>query len=169
MPYDSSQKPETDPNAPGTPLRAVLTGLAIDICGTQLLAIALEMIYAIQIGAAGMTPDQLNEALENIPPQSGVMIAGHMLGALLSVVAGYACARIVQRDEYRVGAIMAGVGVMFNVATMPDDAALDMMLLLVLCDFACNMLGVKYGAEYNRRREAPIAPSADPPADNPAP
>ncbi len=169
MSNDSSQKPETDQDVPGTPLRAVLTGLAIDICGTALLGIVLEMIYAIQIGAADMTPDQLNDALENIPPQSGVLIAGHLLGALLSVVAGYACARIVQRNEYRVGAIMAGVGAMFNLWTMPDDVAVDMLLLLVLSDFACNMLGVKYGAQYNRRREAPAVPSADPPTDNSAP
>ncbi len=169
MPNDSPQKPQTDPNAPGTPLRAVLTGLAIDICGTQLMVIVLEMIYAVQIGAASMTPDQLNDALENISPQSGVAIAGHLLGAFLSVVAGYACARIVQRNEYRVGAVMAGIGLMINLAGMPDDAAVDMVLLMLLTDFACNMLGVKYGAQYNRRREAPAVPSADPPTDNSAP
>ena len=168
MPNDSSHKSQTDPDAPGTPLRAVLTGLAIDLCGTQLLGIALGTIYAIQIGAANMTPDQLDDALENIPPQSGLVIAGHLLGALLSVVGGYACARIVQRNEYRVGAIMAGIGLMINLAAMPDDAAVDMVLLTLLTDFACNMLGVKYGAEYNRRREVPVAPSADPPTDNPA-
>ena len=40
-----------------------------------------------------------------------------------------------------------------------------MTLLLILSDVACNMLGVKYGAEHNRRLEAP----AGPPADTPAP
>ena len=169
MPNDSSQQPQTDADAPGTPLRAVLTGLAIDVCGTALLGIVLEMIYAVQIGGAGMTPDQLSDALENIPPQSGVVIAGHLLGALLSVIAGYACARIVQSNEYRVGAIMAGIGLMINLATMPDDAPVDMVLLMLLTDFACNMLGVKYGAQYNRRRQAPAVPSADPPTDNSAP
>ena len=161
-----SKPPETDPTtAPGSPLRAVLTGLAIDIGGTAVLGLVLQTIYAMQIGAPDMTEAQLHDALENIPPGSGVMIAGHLLGSLLSVAGGYVCARIVRRNEYRVGGIMAAVGVMLSLMLYPGDDAVDTTLLLILCDIACNMLGVKYGAEHNRRLEAP----ATPPADTPTP
>lgn len=158
--------PATDPkNTPGSPIRAVLVGLAIDLGGTALLGLVLQVVYAMQVGTPDMTESQLHDALENVPPDSGVMIAGHLLGALLSVAAGYVCARIVRRDEYRVGAIMAGAALLLGMMLYPDDQPVDMTLLLILCDVACNMLGVKYGAEHNRRLEAP----ATPPADTPTP
>ena len=90
--------PATDPTtAPGSPLRAVLAGLAVDLGGTALLGIVLRVIYAAQISTPDMTETQLHDALENIPPQSGVMIAGIVLGALLSVAGGYVCARKIGR------------------------------------------------------------------------
>jgi hypothetical protein len=79
------------------------------------------------------------------------------------VAAGYACARIALRNEYRVGGIMAMVSLLVGLLTDGGGAqTLDLALLYVLCDIACVMLGVKYGAEYNRRREAPTSPPADP-------
>ncbi len=159
-----SKPPRTDPNtAPGSPLKAVLTGLAIDIAGTAILGLVLQSIYAMQIGGPDMTEAQSHDALAIIPPQSGVMIAFHLLGSLLSVAAGYVCARIVRRDEYRVGGIMAAAGVMLSLMLSPGDDAVDMTLLLIASDIACNMLGVKYGAEHNRRLEAPATPPADTP------
>jgi hypothetical protein len=164
MPINPFKPPRTNPlNTPGSPLRAVLVGLAIDLGGTALLGVVLQAIYVMQVGTPDMTESQLHDALQSIPPDSGVMIAAHLLGALLSVAAGFACARIVRRDEYRVGAVMAGASLLLGMMLYPDDQPVDMTLLLILCDIACNMLGVKYGAEYNRRREVPATPPADTP------
>ena len=157
-----SKPPETDPpTAPGSPLRAVLTGLAIDIGGTAVLGLVLQTIYAMQIGAPDMTEAQLHDALENIPPGSGVMIAGHLLGSLLSVAGGYVCARIVLRDEYRVGGAMAAVSALLGLGFSGSDDPGSLTALLVLTTVACNMLGVKYGSEQNRRRAALSAPPSD--------
>ena len=156
--------PATDPTAaPGSPLKAVLFGLAVYVGGSALLGNVLRIIYAAQISTPDMTETQLHDALANIPPQSGVMIAGIVLGALMSVASGYVCARIVRRDEYRVGAIMTAALLLLDVMTDPGSEPLDLSVLLILCDVACSMLGVKYGAEHNRHLEAPAAPPADTP------
>jgi hypothetical protein len=161
-----SKPPKINPlTAPGSPLRAVLVGLAVDIGGTALLRIVLLIIAVAQVRTPDMTESQLHDALASIPPQSALQIVGTLLGSLLSVAGGYVCARIVRRDEYRVGAVMAGVGVLYELMTDSGGTPADLLVLLVLCDIACNMLGVKYGAEHNRRLEAP----ATPPADTPTP
>ena len=145
-------------------LRAVLTGVSIDVFASSLLGIGIRVLYAMQVGTPDMTPEQLDDALQNTPPQFALVLLGGVLGALVSVAAGYVCARIARRDEYRVGGIMAMASMLVNLVVDGGGAAsLDLALLYVLCDIACTMLGVKYGAEYNRRREAPASNPADAP------
>ena len=145
-------------------LRAVLTGVSIDVCVSSLLGIGIRVLYAMQVGTPDMTPEQLDDALQNTPPQFALVLLGGVLGALVSVAAGYVCARIARRDEYRVGGMMAMASVLVNLVVDGGGAgSLDLALLYVLCDIACAMLGVKYGAEYNRRQEAPASNPADAP------
>lgn len=149
---------------PGSPLRAVLTGVAIDICGSRVINIVAVTIYAMQLVTPGMTDEQAADLLQRTPPSFTLLLVLTVLGMLMSVAGGYACARVALRDEWRTGAMLAAVAVVFGLFI--DDAGVsDLALLYVLCDVAGLLLGVKYGAERNRRLEAP-APS---PADASAP
>ena len=151
------------PDPPGTVLRAVLTGVGIDICGSQLIDELLRAFYLRQVGTPGMTEDQLAEAVRNSPPGLGLLLVDGGLGALVSVIAGYACARIVQRDERRIGALMAIVSVLVSLLLFDGGGPDDLVALSIACDVACVMLGVKYGVERNRRVEAMAREQADAP------
>ena len=161
-PDHRSDKP--DPAEAGRlALRAVLTGVSIDICASSLLGVGVRMLFAMQVGTPDMTAAQLNDVMQNTPPPFSLVLLGGVLGALVSVAAGYACARIARRDEYRIGGVMTMAAVLVSQVLDDGSAPLDLALLYVLCDIACTMLGVKYGAEYNRRREAPASNPADAP------
>ena len=67
------------------------------------------------------------------------------------------------RDEYRVGGVMAAVSALLGVALSSSDDPSSLTALLILCTVACNLLGVKYGSEQNRRLEALSAPPSDSP------
>jgi len=167
--------PESDPtgartpDVPGSPLRAILTGLVIDLGGSAVLGIVLTSVYALTLSGQDMTDAQIDAALQHIPAASAFGVLGIVLGALMSVLGGFVCARVVLRNEYRVGAAMAGISVLLGVMLGGDGDLDDLGVLLILCTAACNMLGVKYGAEYNRRLEALATPPAAPPADTPTP
>jgi hypothetical protein len=172
MSDNPSKPPESDrstrtPDVPGSPLRAVLTGLAIDIAGSAVLGIVLGHVYGWTLSGPDMTEAQVNDAVAHLPLASPFGILGLLLGALMSVLGGFVCARIVLRNEYRAGFAMAGVLALFGLVFGDggSDDADQLTGLLILCTVACNLLGVKYGAEYNRRLEA----SARPPTDRPAP
>lgn len=160
----STPRPPTPDNGAPTPtpppaaeasssaLRAILTGIGIDVCGSVLLGFIIKTVYALQVRTPDMTPSQIEEAVRNIPNQSPLMVLGNLLGALLSVGAGYACARIARRDEFRTGAFMAGCTTLLSLmgADTSQDP-LDLTLLFLASGAACTMLGVRYGAAQNRR------------------
>ena len=170
MPIDPSKPPEDDsasqpPVRGSTALRAVLTGISLDICGTTLLNIVLTSLYVAQVGTPGMTATQIDDLVRSMPPQSPLSVLGILLGSLISVAAGYVCARIARRNEYRLGALMAGgVAVICALMSGPDSEPSDLAFLFLASSVACNLLGVKYGVAQNRRLELPADPPVDPSA-----
>jgi len=140
------------PVRPGSPTRAVVIGLVVDLGGSLAVNLLLTIFYAASLQGVGMSQDEVKYALSHIPSNSWVWISGTLLGAGIDVLSGFVCARIVQRDEWRVGAVLAAIS---SVCTLllgdAGDSAEDLTVLLTLCTAACTMLGVKYGREVNRR------------------
>jgi len=160
-PQPSDRPPSSRaPEQPGTPLRAILTGAAIDICGSKVVSIVAVTVYAMQFVPPDMSDAQAAELLQKLPPSFGLFLLLNVLGALMSVAGGYACARVVLRDEFRIGAVLA-VAVTFLGLLLDDAGVNDLTLLYILCDVAGIMLGVKYGAAHNRRLESPARSRAD--------
>lgn len=153
-------RPNRLSEVPGTPLRAVLIGVAIDVCGSRVAEIVTVTCYAMQVVAPDMTDAQAADLLQKMPPSFGLLLVLNVLGMLMSVAGGYACARVALRDEFRVGAILAAVAVVFNLL-IDDTGVSDLTLLYILCDVAGLLLGVKYGAGRNRRLESPAPSPAD--------
>ena len=159
-PEDDSRTP---PAVPGNAaLRAVLAGIGIDVCGSTLLNIVLTSLYVAQAGTPGMTNTEIDDLVRSMPPESPLSVLGILLGALISVAAGYVCARIARRNEFRLGAVMAGCTALMGLLMADADRlTTGFLLLLLVCGVACNLLGVKYGAEHNRRSEASAAAAKD--------
>lgn len=159
---DSTKNPRV-PDVPGSPLKAILSGLAVDLGGTAVLGIVLENLYVLTLKGQGMGAAEIEEAMRHIPAASTIGVLSIVLGAVMSVAGGYVCARIVLRDEYRVGGVMASVSALLGLLLSSGDDPSGVTALLILCTAACNMLGVKYGSEQNRRLEALSAPPSDSP------
>lgn len=160
MPNNPFKPPDADlrkKTPPGSPVKAVLIGLAVDIGGSTLAGIVLSIVYAATLGNAGLAGDEPSQ----IPSDSGFAIAGTLLGAACSVLGGFVCARIARRDEWRIGGVMAALSALIGLLLGPGDTPDDLTSLLTLSTLACVMLGVKYGRERNRRDDAP------PPAETP--
>jgi fructose-specific phosphotransferase system IIC component len=168
MPTNPFKPPDTDstrnprpPATPGSPLRAVLAGLAVDVGGSVVIGIAISVMYATQLLGQGVAESDLRQAMENMPHASALYIGGTLLGLLMSLLGGYVCARIARRDEYRAGTIMAALSTLLGLMMTAHPAFDEMTVLLTASSIACNLLGVKYGAEYNRRAQAPTDPGKD--------
>ena len=136
----------------GSPMRAILVGLVVDLGGSVVLYLLLTILYAASLQHAGMSPQQLKAAMDHIPSNSWAAVLGLLLGAGLDVFSGFLCARIAQRDEWRIGGTLALISSLCTLMLSDaGESADDLTLLLTACTAACTLLGVKYGREFNRR------------------
>ena len=142
----------------GSPLRAIVIGLVIDLGGSVVLYLLLMILYAASLQHAGMSPEQLKSSMDHIPSNSWAAVLGLLLGACLDVFSGFICARVAQRDEWRVGGTLAGISALCTLmlSDAGDAAGGDLTLLLTACTVACTLLGVKYGRELNQRLVAGV-------------
>ena len=168
MPTNPFKPPETDssrnpqPAGPGTPVKAVLFGLAVDIGGSMLVGFVTAVLYAVQLKAQGVADSDIREAMAHMPHDSALYMASMLFGIALSVLGGFVCARIAHRDEYRPGLILAVISLVFSLLVgSTDDESSRMAFLMLASSFACNLLGVKFGVDVNRR--------GDPGKDAPTP
>jgi len=143
------------PPRPGSPVRAVLLGLAVDIGGSLLAGVVLTLFQAAAFASAGMSQEQAMQALQSMPPNSTFSVLGQLLGAGFSVAGGFVCARVARRDEYRLGGAMSVLSVVCGLLLGGAAEPGDMLVLGSLSTIACVLLGAKYGRALNRRTREP--------------
>jgi hypothetical protein len=149
-PYTPPKTPLKDqPRVAGSPVKAILVGLAIDLGGSLLVGAIVGFLYAASLVSQGMSEADIAVALTNIPADSWMFIGGMLAGALLSFVGGFACARIAGRDEYRLGSILAFLTAGFGLAMGWESYEPMQNVLLTLSTAACVLLGTKYGRAAN--------------------
>jgi hypothetical protein len=136
-----ASKADEDKLKKGSPVKAIAIGVAVDIGGTIILSIFLVMIYSAILASEGLSPKEIEYELMNLDPHSVFSIVGMVLGGLMTVVAGYLCARIVNYSEYKftflLGSISAAFGLM---AGESQYSTLDNIFLTVLT-VMCALLG----------------------------
>ena len=148
-PYEPPE-PESSRQA-RPPQVAAMAGLAVDIGGSMLVWQVIRVMYLLRLHDQGLTDAQLRQSVPPLPQDSALYMTGLLLCIGLALLGGYVCARVARCAELRPGVMMAGTSALFGLAMGSLD---DMSLLLAITGFACNLLGVKYGAEHNRRIEA---------------
>ena len=149
-PYTPPKAPLKDqPRVAGSPVKAVLVGLAIDVGGSLLVGLVVGGLYAVSLASQGMSEAEIAEVLTNIPGDSWVSIVGMLAGAVLSFVGGFACARIAGRAEYRLGLILAFLTAAFGLFMSWEAYTPLQNVLLTLSTAACVLLGAKFGRAAN--------------------
>lgn len=145
-----STKIENVEVAKGSPIKAVVVALLVDIGGSILAGGLLTAIYAFDLVNSGTQEDELMEAISNLPPDSWVYIVGIAIGCLFSVLGGYLCARIAKRSEYKFGHVVSGISVTFGLIVGIETYSPLMNFALALATWASVMAGVHLGVSRNR-------------------
>jgi hypothetical protein len=134
------------PAAPGSAVKAVSLGLLVDIGGTLLLSVVVFSAYAVVQTGNGMSVEQIEAELGNLPPTSLFFIVMTLLGCGLSVLGGYVCARIARRRDYRLGVVLGALSTTLGLLLGSDESA-GMLAATALLSFAAIMLGTRLGMD----------------------
>jgi hypothetical protein len=153
-PYAPPEAKLADPAAaPGSPIKAVLLGLGVDIGGSVIATLILAIAYGMYLGTTGASPEEIAAASARIPPDSWLFYASAAAGCAFSVLGGYVCARTAKRSEYTLGAILAVVSSAFGLWAALDEYSLGTILSLTLAGIGAVLFGARLG--YLKNRGAP--------------
>ena len=130
---------------PGSPVKAVLVAAAIYVVGAMLVGIVISIVYASMLASSGMSGEQIADALKNIDPHSTVSMAGIGIGALITLVCGYVCARIARRRDYSLAYILMGLDIVATLYFSWGDFSAFEHVLLAALSVVTIMAGTKLG------------------------
>lgn len=162
MPHNPYSPPEArladQPQPPGSPWKAIGLGLLIDIGGTMVLGTIFAVLAGVVMASQGGSIEDVQAAFSGPVFDSWVSALAMLIGLGCSVAGGYACARIVRRQELKFGAIQAVLAnVLGLLLASGPDAADDRPFLLLAVTFVAVMAGAVWGQIRNHRQ--PGAPS----------
>ena len=129
------------PRKPGSVIRAVLTGTAIEVVGTLVLGTVLGIVYGLVLSAQGYSEEAMKEAMLHIDPLSTLGLIGSLLGCAVSVFAGYACASIAHRPDYRPVGMMATISVCLGLLLGSDAYTWQLSMLFSLLTVGAVLFG----------------------------
>ena len=132
------------------PVKAVIVGALIDVGGTLTAGIVVGIALSAVLASRGLSIEQIEQELTSIEPGSAVGLLSSVLGALISLCAGYVCARIAGAREYHAGAMLATVSLAFGLVLGGGYYSVGEHLALGGLTVASVMLGVHFGARRNR-------------------
>jgi uncharacterized protein with PQ loop repeat len=136
---------------PGSPIRAVLLGLVVDIGGTLVIGLLIGIVYGVFLGFSGVPQSEIVSRADTQNPMSLLSLIAQALGLVCSVLGGYVCARIVKRKEYRVVAVMAVLSAIFGMWVGSSQYSFPVLLALTALSVLSNLFGAKLGRAENRR------------------
>ena len=123
----------------GSPAKAIIIGVVVDIGGSIVLGIILVMIYSVMLASEGLSPEEIEYQLINLDPHSTFSIISMIIGGLMTVFAGYLCAKIVNYSEYKftfiLGSISAAFGLMAGESHYSTLDNIFLSILTVMCAF----------------------------------
>ena len=121
----------------GSPVKAIVIGVVVDIGGSIVLGIILVMIYSVLLASEGLSPKEIEYQLTNLDPHSTFSIISMIVGGLVTVFAGYLCARIANYSEYKftfiLGCISAAFGLMVGESHFSTLDNIFLSILTLLC------------------------------------
>ncbi|PVZ70224.1 hypothetical protein [Pelagibaculum spongiae] len=140
-PYQPPSSSLSDPQKPGTPLRAIITGTLFDLGATILMSMVFFIGYSIMLSSQGMPEQQVLDTISNFDSISGWGLLLNGLGLLISVWAGYVCARIVQQNVIKTVLIMAAVIAVSGTILSGNESTTTYVVLSTIATIIANMAG----------------------------
>jgi len=138
--------------APGSPIKAVLIGLGVDIGGSVVATLILAIAYGMFLAASGASQEEIAAASRGgTTTDSWLFYASSLVGCAFSVLGGYVCARIARRSEYTLGAILAAISAAFGLWSSMDQYQVGILASLTLASIGAVIWGVRLGHAANRR------------------
>src|SRR5205809_915087 len=99
-----------------------------------------------------MSAPEIEQAMMQVEPGSGIMLAGNVLGTLCASLGGYVCARLAPAPELKWVSVVAAISLVAGFA-FGADYPLPLLVLLSFVSMAAVLVGGWMGMRGNAGRE----------------
>jgi uncharacterized membrane protein YoaK (UPF0700 family) len=118
MDEDVYRTPQSDlinqNDAKGLAVKAIIVATVVDIAATIFIGIAISIVYGVILASNGDSIEVITLKLSNMELTSKVSLLALISGFLVTVFAGYLCAKLVNHSEYKTVAIFAIIVIIFS-------------------------------------------------------
>lgn len=151
-PYRAPAAVVADQDRPvGSPVKAVIFGVLVDILGTTAISFVVMVVYGIFLASRGAGQQDIEQAASQLDPLSGIGLFISALGCVFSFLGGYVCARVAGQAEMKWATVVAAISLAFGVIVGLQAYSLAMNLLLAAPATAFVLIGGYAGARRNQR------------------
>jgi hypothetical protein len=126
---------------PGSSVKAVIYGVLIEVAGSFLVGIMIGVIYVVLLSRQGIPPEQMQTAITQMDPFSGIGLLALVLGSLVSVLAGYVCASVANTSSYKPALILAAISCTLAVLSGYGVHSVGRQAFMGGLSIACVLLG----------------------------
>ena len=138
----------------GSPVKAVIFGVLIDVGGSFGAGVVLVLAYSIVLAWSGASAEDIRRAMGAADVFSWFSLLGFCVGAAASFLGGYVCARIVADAEMKWVGIVAAISALVSLAMGAGSLAFDWDALMALISMGAVFAGGWAGRRRNRRSTA---------------
>ncbi|MFP6861650.1 hypothetical protein [Pseudomonas sp.] len=133
-PYAVPKARLTEPGSQksGSPIKAVLVGVSVDVIGTLVATLVISALYGVIWALRGLPPEGVGPSMMNSALLSPYKLVLTAAGLGFSVLSGYLCARIAKRFEYLLALIASLISAATPLAIGGMSGGLSLNLTLVL-------------------------------------
>ena len=133
---------------PGSIAKAVAVGALVDIGGTTVGGLIIGVGYSILMGMQGRSSEDIQRALSNLDPWSGLSILLNVMGTFMSGFGGYQCAVVANRPGYLAPGILSLVST--TMGAVLNDGRLELPYLLLMSGIT--VAAILIGASLHMRK-----------------
>jgi hypothetical protein len=132
---------QTQKQRHGSAVKAVITGLIVDIGGSLVSAFVLVIAYSALLTSRGWSPQEIEHHVTNLEPFSTFSVITMIVGGCMTVVGGYVCARIAIYSEYKITFVFGFISAAFgHIASESYYSTMDSIALGIVT-MGCALLG----------------------------
>jgi hypothetical protein len=142
---------------PGSISKAVAVGAIIDIGGTMLGGIVIAFGYSMLMGMQGRSNVEIERALTQFDRWSVFGLLLTAMGLVMSMLGGYRCAAIANRNAYLAPGILSLISVTVGAFMSAGEVGLPELLMMSALTVASILGGASF---YIRKLAEPPAPTA---------
>ncbi|MEW8026335.1 MAG: hypothetical protein AB2792_20460 [Candidatus Thiodiazotropha sp.] len=125
----------------GSAVKAIFIATIVDVTATIFVGIVISIVYGVILASNGDSIEIITSKLSSMELTSRVSLVVLMSGCLITIFAGYLCAKLVNHSEYKTVAIFAIIVIIFGLTMGLSYYSVSENLLLSLLTLCSVYIG----------------------------